>query len=145
MQICGSATTGEHYRFDRLEVPGSHETFTRSRGKGRTHGALAFKQQQCDVICVGVLLRAKVSCGLRESAAACKGKLISCGMGWLKRCLVQVPSGLLPALEVDGQLWTESADIMSLLEVRLACVPLQDRASLSTGSGVCRSAFWLCF
>lgn len=47
-----------------------------------------------------------------------------------ERCLGQVPSGLLPALEVDGQLWTESADIMSLLEVRLACMPLQDRASL---------------
>ena len=46
------------------------------------------------------------------------------------RCLRQVPSGLLPALEVDGQLWTESADIMSLLEVRLPCMPLLDRASL---------------
>ncbi|KAK9819179.1 hypothetical protein WJX81_001160 [Elliptochloris bilobata] len=30
----------------------------------------------------------------------------------------KVPSGLLPALEVDGQLWTESAEIMSLLEER---------------------------
>ena len=41
-----------------------------------------------------------------------------------------MPSGLLPALEVDGQLWTESADIMSLLEVRLPCMPLQECANL---------------
>ena len=41
-----------------------------------------------------------------------------------------MPSGLLPALEVDGQLWTESADIMSLLEVRLPRMPLQECANL---------------
>ncbi len=32
----------------------------------------------------------------------------------------QVPSGLLPALEIDGMLVTESAEIMSLLEARAA-------------------------
>ena len=90
--------------------------------------------------CVGVLLRAKVSCDLCESAAARKCKLISCGMRCLKQCLAQVPSGLLPALEVDGQLWTESADIMSLLEVRMACVSLQSRASLGSQVSSERSA-----
>ena len=35
-----------------------------------------------------------------------------------------MPSGLLPALEVDGRLWTESAEIMSLLEVRALLILL---------------------
>ena len=74
------------------------------------------------MICMGLLPRAE---GCRQFQST----------WWLKRCLGQVPSGLLPALEVDGQLWTESADIMSLLEVRLACTMTPPRKGIPAGTG----------
>ena len=39
-------------------------------------------------------------------------------------CTLQVPSGLLPALELDGQLYTESDLIMRVLEERFPEKPM---------------------
>ena len=83
-------------------------------------------------------------CDLHGSAPACRRVQPSHGMGRLKRCMGQVPSGLLPALEVDGQLWTESADIMSLLEVGPACVPPAKLCQHSPCEHLSRSAWGGC-